>query len=54
MSSPAQQKDEQDIKKVVIAARHPQACLDLLPEEILQYIYAYITSPPYPIEWMEL
>ena len=41
-------------KKVtkVIEARHPQACLELLPEEILQYIYAYITAPPYPANWL--
>lgn len=33
-------------------ARYPQACLELLPEELLQYLYAHITAPPCPLRWL--
>jgi ankyrin repeat protein len=31
--------------------RYPRACLDLLPEELLQYLFAYITTPHVPDTW---
>ena len=33
--------------------RYPQACLDLLPEELLQHIFAYVTSVPNSDMWIE-
>ena len=33
-----------------IVAQYPQACVDLLPEEILQYLYAYVTSFPLHVD----
>jgi hypothetical protein len=32
--------------KRYIVSKYPQACLHLLPEELLQYLFAYITSFP--------
>lgn len=36
----------------VLFARYSSACLSLLPEELLQYLFAYITSIPFPGEWI--
>ena len=33
-------------------SKYPQSCLHLLPEEVLQELYAYITSPPFPGNWL--
>jgi len=32
-------------------ARYQQACLELLPEELLQYMYAFVTAAPVPDFW---
>ncbi len=37
--------------KRVILCRYECACLDLLPEELLQYLFAYITTPEVPDVW---
>jgi hypothetical protein len=37
--------------KRVILCRYECACLELLPEEILQYLFAYITTPKVPDVW---
>ncbi len=31
--------------------RYPHSCLSLLPEELLQYLFAYITTPHVPDVW---
>ena len=31
--------------------KYPEACLELLPEELLQYLFAWITSLPVPHCW---
>lgn len=35
----------------VLLARYPCACLELLPEELLQYIFVFITAFPVPAAW---
>jgi len=32
-------------------ARYPQACLQLMPEEILQYMFTFVTAAPVPDGW---
>ncbi len=32
--------------------QYPQACLELLPEELLQYLYAYVASAPLYGSWV--
>jgi hypothetical protein len=32
--------------------RYPQTCLELLPEELLQYLFVWITSVPVPPCWL--
>ena len=32
--------------------KYKQSCLYLLPEELLQELYGYITSPPFPGNWL--
>jgi hypothetical protein len=34
-----------------ILSRYPQSCLDLLPEELLQHLFAYVTATPLPLCW---
>jgi ankyrin repeat protein len=34
-----------------LRSHYPRACLDLLPEELLQYLFAYITAPHVPDVW---
>jgi hypothetical protein len=34
-------------------SHYPSACLDLLPEELLQYLFAYVTSAHVPDVWTE-
>lgn len=35
----------------VLLASYPCACLELLPEELLQYIFVFITASPVPAAW---
>lgn len=32
--------------------RYTEACLHLLPEELLQFVFAFITAPPLPDSWL--
>ncbi len=34
-----------------LRSHYPRACLDLLPEELLQYLFAYLTTPHVPDVW---
>ena len=43
--------DDDDDGTRCIVSRYPQACLDLLPEELLQHLFVYITLPDVPDVW---
>jgi hypothetical protein len=38
-------------KRVRTTSRYPQACLEILPEEVLQWIFVYIAATPVPDCW---
>jgi hypothetical protein len=46
--------DDVEQKRVIeLKPRYPVACLSLLPEEILQFLFANITHGPFPDAWFE-
>jgi hypothetical protein len=35
----------------VLLSRYPRACLELLPEELLQFLFVFVTAFPVPAAW---
>ncbi len=38
--------------RYLLVPRYPESCLTILPEELMQYLFVWITSIPLPEEWI--
>jgi hypothetical protein len=43
---------KKNVAVVVLISHYPDAYLDRLPEELLQYLFVYIVGIPFPEEWV--